>query len=477
MRFSEYFKINRTQAFLDFVDIPLDTDLAVFLDPSAIKSLDSTWGNELSSFLQSFFETVLKLIKNGDNHKARKLLSSLNEANEFHLGYSVEKSRGHGFGNESADSVWDALTKSKAATSGLLQDLEDTALLIHGIGTDMISDAVCNILRRSLIKYTQDMCLYYGIPLTPNVASGPMWNPQKEIWENEFVHLPITDYGKVILVPKLLVRSRLSFQYDEYYRHYLLPQMQSEHLKNQTSLVETLKNGSQRVTKKALMEKYGKDKLAVVEQTILKPYVLDEYREVKADSPSSPLSHEQFSELEHIDKPDLNTLLAQLKALPVGRETAEAYEDIIEKILSVIFYPSLCNPTKQHKIHEGRKRIDITYTNEAKGGFFYWLAMHHPAAQIFIECKNYGKEVANPEIDQLSGRFSPSRGKVGVLICRSIDNKSLLYKRCIDTAHDHRGFILALDDEDLECMVKEYIDNQDSQDFPLLRRIFYKLLS
>ncbi len=26
MRFSEYFKLNRSQAYLDFVDIPLDTD-------------------------------------------------------------------------------------------------------------------------------------------------------------------------------------------------------------------------------------------------------------------------------------------------------------------------------------------------------------------------------------------------------------------------------------------------------------------
>ncbi|MCE9687996.1 hypothetical protein LZP73_17615 [Shewanella sp. AS16] len=476
MRLSEYFVLNRTQAYLDFVDIPLNTDLAVFLVPNAIKSLDSSWGNELSSFLQSFFETVLRLIKNGDNHRAKRLLASLSEGNEFHLGYSVGKSRGHGFGDESADSVWDALTKSKAATSGLLQDLEDTALLIHGIGTDMISDAVCNILRRPLIKYTQDMCRYYGIPLTQNVESGPLWNPKKEVWETTFVDLPTTSYGKVILVPKVLVRTRLSYQYDEYYRYYLLPQMQSEHLRNQSSLVETLKNGSQRVTKKALMEKYGKDKLAVVEQTILKPYVLDEYRDAKVESPSSPLSHEQLSELEHIEKPDLNLLLDQLKSLPVGRETAEQYEDIIERIVSVILYPSLCNPTKQHKIHDGRKRIDITYVNEAKGGFFYWLAMHYSAPHIFVECKNYGKEVANPEIDQLSGRFSPSRGKVGMLICRSIENKELLYRRCVDTAKDERGFIIALDDADLEVLVHEYMDSANSQDFNLLRQYWKQLV-
>lgn len=477
MRVSEYFNLNRTQAYLDFVDIPLDTDLAVFLDPNAIKALDSSWGNELSSFLQTFFETVLNLIKNGNHDKARHLLASLNEGNEFHLGYSAEKSRGHGFGSESADTVWDALTKSKAATSGLLKDLEDTALLIHGIGADMISDAVCNILRRPLIQYTQKMCHYYGIPLTPDVDSGALWNPQKETWEKTFANLPMTDYGKVILVPKILVRSRLGFKFDEYYRHYLLPQMQAEHIRQGSALVETLKNGSLRVTKKVLMDKYGKDKLAAVEQTILRPHVLDEYREAKSKSPSAPISLDLFSEIEQVNKPDLNNLLTKLKALPTGRESAEQYEDIIEKILSVLFYPSLCNPTKQYEIHNGRKRIDITYTNEAKGGFFYWVAMHYPAPHIFIECKNYGKDIANPELDQLSGRFSPSRGKVGILICRSIDNRERLNQRCVDTAKDHRGFIIALDDSDLEEIINEYIENQESQKFSLLHERWQLLVN
>ncbi|HGX9379330.1 TPA: hypothetical protein ACJI7P_004401, partial [Escherichia coli] len=85
MRFSEYFNLNRTQALLDFVDVPLDTDLAVFLDPGAIRSLDSLWGHELTAYLQSFFSVVLKKIKNKDDDGAKKLLASLNERNEFHL--------------------------------------------------------------------------------------------------------------------------------------------------------------------------------------------------------------------------------------------------------------------------------------------------------------------------------------------------------------------------------------------------------
>jgi len=469
LRFSEYYGLRLSQPYLDFVDIPLDTDLEVFLEPLAIKRLDSAWGNELSSLLQTFFEQVLSLISQGNHDDAQILLSSLSERNEFHLGYSSGASRGHGFGAVSAKSVWGALTNSGASVTGLLKDLEDTALLLPGIGTDMISDAVCNILRGPLIKYTQDMCRYYGVPLVPNVSSGPIWNPLTCTWEESFVSLPVTTFGKVVLVPKLLVRLRLSYQSDEYYRHYLLPEMQSEHLASGSTLVEVLSDGRKRVTKKALKAKYGSDKLAVATQTVLRPHVLAQYKIEKCENIPAPLTLEDFSEVESGPLPDLEGLCEELSKLPVGKDSANKYEELIESLLSALFYPSLCNPRKQHEIHDGRKRIDITYINEAKFGFFNWLSQHYACAHIFVECKNYGKELGNPEIDQLSGRFSPSRGKVGILVCRSVANKNRLIQRCIDTAKDDRGFILVLDDDGIKELIQEYLINKESQIFKSLK--------
>jgi hypothetical protein len=144
--------------------------------------------------------------------------------------------------------------------------------------------------------------------------------------------------------------------------------------------------------------------------------------------------------------------------------------------LSALFYPSLCNPTKQHRIHEGRKRIDITYTNEARAGFFEWLAKHYPCAFVFVECKNYGKELGNPEVDQLSGRFSPSRGKVGLLVCRSLEKPDALQARCKDTANDDRGYIMFLTDEDLIELMEYAKLGIQSMDFPLLGNKFRALV-
>lgn len=476
MKFSEYFKLDRSQPYLDFVDIPLDTDIPVFLEPGAIKSLHSNWGHELTSYLQNFFETVLNLIKKGENSKAQHLLASLNERNEYHLGYSSGKSRGHGFGQGSAHSVWNALTKSKAVSTGLLTDLEDTALLIEGIGTDMISDAISNILRGPFIRYTQEVCTNYGIPLTQNINSGPIWDPQDEKWYSTFVSLPLTEYGKVILVPKIIVRHRLCMQYDEFYNHYLLPEMQDEHIRNHSSLVKLLKDGTPRVTKKSLKEKYGSDKLSVINQTVERPSVYEDYKKHKETNPSLPLSHEKFNELENNDvKNDVYPLLNELLSINPGNAHASKYEDVIEKIFSNIFYPSLFFPIKQHEIHNGRKRIDITYVNEAKYGFFYWLSQHYTCPKIYIECKNYTSEIANPELDQLSGRFSRNRGNVGILVCRKIENKKLFRNRCLDTANDGRGYIISLDDEDVKILCEEYM-NEGEQSFKSLRDIWGRLI-
>lgn len=414
-------------------------------------------------------------MKKGRHEEARLLLSSLNEANEFHLGYSSNESRGHGFGSHSAESVWGALTKSHASVSGLLKDLEDTALLIDGVGSDMISDAVCNILRGAFVKYTEDMCLYYGVPTTPDVDSGPIWDPVTESWTRNLVPLPVTDFGKVILVPKILVRQKIGYDAGEYYRQYILPELQNEHLTKGSSLVQVLADGQRRVYKKDLIEMYGQGKSAVVEQTKIRPHLLDYYRKDKASSGSDPLSFEQFSELEGAEVPDWDALYKELCDTPVGSKSAYIYEEVVEKILSALFYTSLFNPSKQHPLHNGRKRVDITYTNEAREGFFYWLGFHYPSQLIHVECKNYGAEIGNPEIDQLSGRFSPNRGKVGLLLCRKIADRQVLIKRCRDTSLDQRGFILALDDGDIGNLIEDR-KTTGGQDFPYLRELFNSLL-
>jgi len=93
--------------------------------------------------------------------------------------------------------------------------------------------------------------------------------------------------------------------------------------------------------------------------------------------------------------------------------------------------------------------------NIAGEGFFKWVGDNYSAPYILVECKNYTNEIANPELDQLIGRFSVHRGDVGLLVCRQFENKDLFIERCRDTMRDGRGHIIPLDDEDLKELVRE----------------------
>jgi hypothetical protein len=134
-------------------------------------------------------------------------------------------------------------------------------------------------------------------------------------------------------------------------------------------------------------------------------------------------------------------------------------------------------PKKETPLHGGHKRVDITYANTATPtGFFWWLKEHHPASHVFVECKNYTGDPGNPELDQLSGRFSPSRGKFGILACRTFKNKAKFIAACRATANDDRGFIIALDDDDLQRLVDARKAGDATAAFPYLQERFNELV-
>ncbi|MEO7260202.1 MAG: hypothetical protein ABI047_02915 [Jatrophihabitantaceae bacterium] len=465
MRVSQVFGLTGSQGTFEFIDVDVEKDTQLFIDPAVLANLHSSWADSCTAAVQSFFQEVLDRIIAGDAKGAKQLMSYLGEENATHLGFS-SISRGSGVGDGLAERFYDELSTSTAVATGLVKDLEDTALLIEGVREDRISDVTTNIIRRQLIEFTQDTARYHGIPMQAGVAVGPYWDTASKQWKPETFELPVTAHGPLILVPKAIVRRSLFFNPGQYYRHYVLEFFKYKELNDAKSpLVYLLKSGQRRVNKADVEAKYRKkhrtnvpgiEKRVNVDGTQQNPDLLGEYKTAKLQHPPTPQPHTIISEATATSGPNLEALLAAVINLEAGPENATKYERAIEALLSALLYPDLVNPIRQENIHQGRKRIDISFTNcGEESGFFYWLAMHYPAANILAECKNYGRPLANPEYDQIAGRFSPSRGKVGLLIYREIENKQKVLDSCHDTAADDRGFVIALDDEDLKALVQE----------------------
>ena len=193
--------------------------------------------------------------------------------------------------------------------------------------------------------------------------------------------------------------------------------------------------------------------------------MLEEYRASLEASEKDGKSKEADQGVDELLLAD--SLARALKAIPGGDTHANVYHTLMVGVLEFIFFPHLTLPRKEQPIHEGRKRIDITMQNGAREGVFWWLrtARKLPCAYVAIECKNYTREVTNPELDQLSGRFSPQRGKVGILCCRQFDDRPRFIQRCKDTLGDDRGLILPLDDERiLDMLTLIQYGNRDELD-------------
>ncbi|MGB4658954.1 MAG: hypothetical protein WBI07_07235 [Mobilitalea sp.] len=476
MRISEKFVLNKSQYELDFVDVDTDIDIPLFLDPYFIAKNDFPLASEAHLSLRSFFECLLSALREDRKKDAEELFSHLGETNEISLGFSQSTPQGKGMGPSDGAKIFKSLKESRALQTGIMEDIEDFRIFIDNVDKDKMSDMTANIIKKQLIEYTQAQCALWNIPTTAGVPSGYYWERQTNTWENQYMNMLVMNGRKILLVPKRIVSFSKEYTPQKYMQHFVLNYLQNEQLRLNGHLVQRRKDkaGTKFVTKKSVREKEEKeqtiDKNWLAQFTEKHPEIFREFRQ-KAKSKIRPISNID------ITFEDISSLCAflerRLNEIPSGGEAATEYHRTVVGIMELLFYPHICSPTIEKEIHDGRKRIDIVFDNCAESGFFFRLCNRHdvPSRFIIVECKNYSRDVENPELDQIGGRFSPNRGKMGIITCRAIDNMNTFILRCSDTYRDSRGLIIPLVDEDFirllhfraeenEAAIDEYIQRR-----------------
>lgn len=456
--------LNQSQPMLDFVDIDLDMDFPLYLDPAGFLNPRDEFAQKCQDDLQDFFGAVLQEIAKGNLGKGTQLLEGLREPNETHLGVSSGAPNGRGLGRLQAQQVLDSLHGSPAGKSGLLRDLTDVALFIDGIGADKISDMTTNIIRRHLIEYTQQQFEFHRQPIVGKVPTGLLWDTGNGKWiTDEFDSIPVINGHRVLLVPKRYVRWRGGLQQaaQKYYNHFVTNFIRDEQLKTNGKLVEVVK--TKKSTKKVVYKKSINKA-----HPLSKPFLADfsskhpkEYEKFRHQHDRyAPIgirtlmtAHDKVFDEKKFD----NGLILALRKIPSGRKHATDYHHFITGVLTYIFYPDLISPSLEHDIDDKRKRIDISFLNSSDKGFFK-DRKDDPftcSREVSIECKNYNNDIANPEIDQMAGRFDPLRGRFGIILCRKNDDAALVRKRCQDVFRKQNGLIVVLDDQDIEDVLSE----------------------
>lgn len=456
--------LNLQQPALDFVDIDLDLDFPLYLDPAGFINPRDDFAAKCQADLQDFFKAVLKAISKGNTSKSAELFEALSEPNETHLGVSQGKPDGRGIGRKQAQKILTNLQNSVAGRTGLLKDLTDVALFVEGVGADKISDMTTNIIRRHLIEYTQQQFEALHQPIKTNVPTGPLWDTGNGQWiKDEFDNIPVIKGQKVLLVPKRYVRWRGGLQQAsaKYYNQFVTNFIRDEQLATNGALVTVVKTKKSRkkvVYKKDIKQAHPptKDFLANFSGKHPKEYkkfrqTLDRFDPIGVKT-IVEAKGKTFNETKF-----RNSLISALSKIPSGRKDATAYHHLIMGIITFIFYPDLITPTLEQDINSGRKRIDIMFSNSADAGFFKDRKddKFTSAREITFECKNYADDIENPEFDQMAGRFDPRRGRFGIITCRTITDRKKVLARCKDAFQAENGMIFVLCDEDFVALLKE----------------------
>lgn len=486
-RVSEYFSLGVQQGGLDFVDVDVVGDVPVYLDPTAIRVQSGDWVEACATSLYTFFDELLTAIRGGDVARIQMLIYPLSEPNETHLGVSQGRSRGRSLGShKKADELIAALRRSRAIKSGLIEDLEDTVLFVDGIGADILSDITTCVIRKQLIEYTVSQSNFHNIPLQTQ-DSGMVWDSGTRSWSSDFIDLPRGPQDKLLLVPKAVVRMHPTYEKGEFYRGYLRPYFIDEEMSKgmASEFVMLVRKGKtnqrMKVVKGDLDESLGTTKSEIATNAERFPQAMRKYRDAKADEVQVPVSIESLAALTGTPTPSLRDLYDEILAVQPGKAGATAYHRAVAAFLTALFTSSLGNQRLELEIHNGMKRIDITYDNVAGDGLFRWLGLNYRAASIVVECKNYTKEPNNPELDQIAMRFSPQRGQIGLMVCRTLQDKQRFLDRCRTAAVDGHGYVIALDDADLEKLLIDFEDAEFTADderrsYPLLRARFDQLI-
>lgn len=276
MKFNDFYQIKDNT---DYVDIDLDTDSKLFVDPYLLYISNDEFSNGCCNKIVNYFGQLLEYAILKDKGNGYRLVRYLQENNEIRFGYSNGEPMGKGLGKNKGKELFDILCKSKAVKTGLISDIFDASIMLDKVGSDKISDLTINIILMDLIKFTQNQCKKHNIPLEKVKLRRPVWISEENKWKNiEDIELPVYNNKPIILVPKNFVRPYMVYTYGRFYNNQMMPYYEKEAVKNPSlGLVRILKRGIV-PAKMKIRNKYPCKKQNVIDFIDMHPAEYDKYK-------------------------------------------------------------------------------------------------------------------------------------------------------------------------------------------------------
>lgn len=228
MLFSEiYPEVNgKRTAWFDTI---LEEDTKLFIDPFLIikneQGVFKGSHEDMVKYFEKVYEQAFKANLKVGGREYNNLIRMLSfpEVEELCLGYSSDKTSGSGTGEKFAHVMAAAIFNAINHRLSAPTHFEEVALLQRGIAQDRISDITANILKKRFIKYTENICIKYGLSCKQVLIEHSYFDPNYFLWQDQYANLPSNPCnGKaVLLVPKKYLRRSPTINRDGF-KEYLL---------------------------------------------------------------------------------------------------------------------------------------------------------------------------------------------------------------------------------------------------------------
>lgn len=279
---------------ISFVDIDINNDQRVFIDPVLISRQNDKWCKKVSLVIDDFFRVFFDVYRRNEYSQKYDLLKHAGEINYTKLGYG-DGSNGHG---NTADGLIDTFQELENLVQEVstVSNVIDLSILIKGFNEDGLSDLITNIVHNELNDYTLETFANYGFK-SNGTDVFYSWDLNTSSWKETSAPCVMYEGKKVLLTPKIIVRKQYLFSADHYIKRVIL-----ERKKEESSYINDRGDVS-KVPKTELIKEINKDNEFwryeyLVEETINDNSFLSEYhRKVKTFYYDKGMSDDELDNL------------------------------------------------------------------------------------------------------------------------------------------------------------------------------------
>ena len=225
-------KLPRLSELLDisdppFVDVRPAEDNRIYIDPSAIRAAAragrSRYATQADRRLRSYFGFIAEATQSenpADHRHGERLLSRLGEPNETRLGMSRFGSRGKGMRDGKGRILWTSIRDNEVCRASAVPRLEHIPLFVPGMGSDLMSDSVTQVIWPVLVDFTQHVRSEFPslAAWTTTQSTHQFFDGSTMDWATDRFELPLYAGRPLLLVPREFVAKRLLMNHGQFYR-------------------------------------------------------------------------------------------------------------------------------------------------------------------------------------------------------------------------------------------------------------------